>query len=91
MNIGPLHIDRRAGRTVEHYGQQITPESLVARLEIPGLQGGVIFNTPIGVRVAAPDQPPRTLPVVNYNRLGQFAFMGIALFAVILIAIWRKS
>ena len=91
MDIGPLHINRRSGRPVEHYGRRLTPEHLVIHLQFPGTQGGLIFNRPIAVRVEEQGQPPTLLPVINYTRLGQILLAGVGLLASFLFVTWRKS
>jgi hypothetical protein len=90
MDIGPLHIDRLSGNSVEHYGRRITPQHLVVRLDFPGSHGGIIFNRAIAVRIDEDGLPPRTLPVLNYTRLGQVIFLGIAVFASIVFSYGRK-
>lgn len=62
----------------------ITPLANVLRIQIPGLNGGLIWNRPAAVVVHSPDGAEQTLPVHDITRLAIWALAGAGLLAVIL-------
>jgi hypothetical protein len=65
--------------------------TLVLGLRIPWPVGSgmLLYNRPIQVIVETGDAPARSLPVLNYTRIGTFAAVVSAMTAAFLI--WRFS
>jgi hypothetical protein len=79
--IGTLHSQ---GQPVRAGEWTITPVSKASIVQIPGLLGGFVWNRPAYVRVSAPDQPDRVLPVHDLTRMIVWWIAGLAVLGVLL-------
>jgi len=91
MPESPVVIETKAGATVQAGGNQITPLAQVVRLGLPGIDGGLIWNRPVAVRVKLQDSQEQVLPVIDVTRLAQITVLGLGLLGSLLIwLLWRK-
>ncbi len=83
-----FHIGRQSGEPITYQGQTFTLQNLVVRLNfsLPNNGGGIIYNRPMAVSIQGADEQVRTIPILNYTRLGVFLILGLGLFMSILIA-----
>ncbi len=79
----------RAGAPYQVGDHTITPLANVFRIQIPHLNGGLIWNRPAAVVVQGPDGCEQTLPVQDVTRLAIWALFGASLLAVTLA--WLTS
>ena len=84
-----LHIENRAGRSIQSGAYRIVPVSQSVRLSAPGLPGGLIWNRPVSVVVTTPDGQEQVLPIRDLTRIAQLTIFGAAVLGTFLF--WRAS
>ncbi len=97
MSRFPVSIKKSSGRPVQAGNLELTPISQALVVRLPGLfrnrlppsswpgRGGLVWNRPVAVRVQAPGEAARILPVYDYTRLAQFLVLGAGLLGSTLI------
>ena len=89
--MGLLIIENRAGAPIQAGERRITPFNQVVKLQIPGLQGGLIWNRPHAVLVQDPDGTEMVLPVPDLTRQLQIFLLAAGLFAGLLFWLRRRD
>ena len=89
--MGPLTIENRAGAPIQAGERRITPFIQVVKLQIPGMQGGLIWNRPHAVLVQEPDGSETVLTVPDITRQLQIFLLAAGLFAGLLFWMRRRS
>ncbi len=85
MSRFPVSIKKSSGRPVQAGNLELTPISQALVVRLPGLfrnrlqPGGLVWNRPVAVRVQAPGEAARILPVYDYTRLAQILLLGAGL------------
>lgn len=80
-----ITLESRAGEAVQAGVRRLTPLASVVRLEIPGWQGGLVWNRPAAVLVSEPDGSEKLLAVRDTTRLAQLLILSAGLFGSWLI------
>ena len=73
-----IQFETQAGRPILTGKIIVTPIAKVLRLQIPGLQGGVIWNRPVAVLVEREDGSQEMIHVRDVTRLLQLTLAGLA-------------
>jgi hypothetical protein len=84
-----LHVENMAGRSIQAGANRIVPVSQSVRLQVPGFQGGVIWNRPVSIVVTTPDGQEQVLPIRDITRIAQLTVFGAAILGTFLF--WRAS
>ena len=71
-----ITLESRAGETVQAGSRRLTPLSRLVRVQIPGWQGGLVWNRPSAVLVTEPDGEEQQLPVRDVTRLAQLLIIS---------------
>ena len=80
-----LQIETRSGSPYQAGGIRIIPFAQVARLDLPGIHGGMIWNRPSSVLAVYPDGSEQVIPVIDRTRRIQLALLGTGLVSGLLI------
>jgi len=84
-----LTIENQAGDPIQAGANRIVPFSQAVRLQIPGLQGGLVWNRPVSVLVQAADGGEQVLAIPDPTRQAQLTFLGAAFGAVLIYGLYR--
>lgn len=84
-----IQVENRAGSIIQAGENRLMPVSQAIRLQIPGLQGGLIWNRPVSVVVTTPDGQEQILPIRDVTRIAQLTLLGMAVVGSLLY--WRAS
>ena len=76
---GLIQTETRAGETITMGGTKIVPFSKSLRVQIPGWQGGLIWNRPASVLVISSDGHEQIIPIVDVTRQALWALLGVSL------------
>lgn len=71
-----ITLESHAGEAVQAGARRLTPLSSVVRLDIPGWQGGLVWNRPAAILISEPDGQERLLPVCDKTRVAQLLILG---------------
>ena len=74
-----IQTETRAGETITMGGTKIVPFSKSLRVQIPGLQGGLIWNRPAKLLVTSSDGYEQIIPIVDVTRQALWALLGVSL------------
>lgn len=86
-----LSIENQAGKPIKAGTRRITPFAQVVRLDIPGWNGGVIWNRPHAVLVQEADGSEQVLPVPDLTRQLQVFLLAAGFFASLLYWLARRN
>ncbi len=84
-----LTIENQAGEPIQAGANRVVPFSQVVRLQIPGLQGGLVWNRPVSVLVQAADGGEQVLAIPDPTRQAQLTFLGAAFGAALIYWLFR--
>ena len=84
-----LSIENQAGAPIQAGANRLVPFSQVVRLQVPGMQGGLVWNRPVSVLVQAADGSEEVLAIPDPTRQAQLTFLGAALGAGLIYWIFR--
>jgi hypothetical protein len=74
-----IQFENRAGAPIQSGKTRIVPISRAMILNIPGFNGGLIWNHPAAVTVQMEEGPEHVLAVQDVTRQAQIAILGAAL------------
>jgi hypothetical protein len=78
------------GEPVQAGEVMITPVSRAWIIQLPGWMGGLIWNRPAGVRVRAPGQFEKYLPVRDLTRYVIWTIIGAGLTSTLVMLLRRR-
>ncbi len=79
-----------SGQAVSYQGITIIPFSKALRVQIPGMQGGLIWNRPASVLTVDADGRERLLPVQDITRQTLWGLLGFTILVFLLTSIKRR-
>ncbi len=85
-----LEREIRTGETIQAGHYQITPQTNVLRVHMPGQRAGLIWNRPRAVIVRTDDGREVSLPVRDVTRIAIWSMLAGGLAGVILIGLMRR-
>ena len=81
----------RTGEPIQAGSYQITPQSQVYKLQLPGRHGGLIWNRPKAVIVRTSDGQERTLQVRDTTRIIIWSMLAGGLLGALLIGLLSRN
>ncbi len=81
----------RTGATRQVGDYQITPQTRVLMMRLPGQNGGLIWNRPKAVIVRTPSGDEYSLPVRDVTRIAIWAMLAGGIAGAILIGLMRRK
>ena len=81
----------RTGEPVQVGDLEITPQTRVLKIQLPGYHAGLIWNRPKAVIVKTSDGKERTLPVRDVTRLVIWAMLAGGLLGAMLIGLMNRN
>jgi len=86
-------IDReiRTGETVQVGDYQITPQTNVFKIRLPGHHAGLIWNRPRAVLVRTRDGREISLPVRDITRIAIWSMLAGGLVGAILVGLMQRK
>ncbi len=85
MLKGSIRYETRMGEPYDTPGGRITPFSKALVIQLPGVQGGLVWNRPVSVLVTRKDGQEQVIPVVDVTRIILTSLTG-AIFAWAVVA-----
>lgn len=82
-----MHFETQSGNPVTVKGTTLTPFSQALRIQIPGLNGGLVWNRPVSVLAVSPDGQEQVIPIPDITRMIQLGLLGVSLLAAILFGL----
>ncbi len=83
--------ETRTGETRQVGDYQLTPQTQVFKLILPGIRGGVIWNRPKAMIVKYRDGQEYILPVRDVTRLVIWSMLAGGIIGAILLAMGRQK
>ncbi len=80
----------RTGETMQVGDYQITPQTNVTRIRLPGKHSGLIWNRPRAVIVRTLDGQEISLPVRDVTRIAIWSMLAGGLVGAILVGLMRR-
>jgi hypothetical protein len=85
-----LEREIRTGETMQVGSYQITPQTNVIKIRLPGMHSGLIWNRPRSVIVRSVDGQEIHLPVRDVTRIAIWSMLVGGLVGVILFGLMRR-
>lgn len=85
-----LEREIRTGETMQVGDYQITPQTQVFKVRLPGLRSGLIWNRPKAVIVRTSDGSESNLPVPDVTRMVIWSMLAGGILGAILIGMSRR-
>jgi hypothetical protein len=76
-----MQVETLAGAGVDFQGWRVVPFVKTVRLQVPGMQGGMVWTRPATVLAIAPDGTEQVLPVQDVTRRVVALLFGAGLVA----------
>ena len=86
-----LSIENRTGTPLQAGTRRIVPFAQVVRLNVPGMNGGIIWNRPHALLVQEADGSERVLPIPDLTRQLQVFLLAAGFFAGLLFWLARRN
>jgi hypothetical protein len=80
-------IETKAGQPIQDGKTTITPYSQSLRIQIPGVNGGLIWNRPVSILAASEDGQEEIIPVPDVTRQVLWAIIGAGLGSALILFI----
>ena len=74
-----IQTETKAGGAITIGETKIVPFSKSVRVQIPGWQGGLIWNRPASLLVVSSDGEEQIIPIVDVTRQALWALLGVSL------------
>ena len=81
----------RTGDPVQVGDFEVTPQTQVLKIQLPGYHSGLIWNRPKAVIVRTSDGQERTLPVRDATRMVIWAMLAGGLLGAIMIGMMNRK
>ncbi|MBI5031328.1 MAG: hypothetical protein HZB51_12430 [Chloroflexi bacterium] len=74
-----IQIETRWGKPIQSNGRKIIVQSRALQINLPFLNGGIVWNRPVSVLVLAEHGPDQFIPVRDVTRIAQVLLFIIAI------------
>jgi hypothetical protein len=81
----------RSGEAMQVGDYQITPQTRVFRIRLPGRNSGLVWNRPSSVIVRTANGQEKILPVRDVTRVAIWSMLAGGLLGVIMIALMKRT
>jgi hypothetical protein len=81
----------RTGKSMQVGEYEITPQTRVWRIRLPGQRAGLIWNRPAAVLVRTADGQESSIPVRDVTRLMIWSMLAGGIFGVIIASLARRT
>ena len=90
---GFIQTETKAGEAITIGETKIVPFSKSVRVQIPGRQGGLIWNRPASLLVVSSDGEEQIIPIVDVTRQALWALLGAstAVFLLMMLISLRRN
>ena len=86
-----LEREIRTGEPIQAGDYQITPQTQVVRIRLPGHRAGLIWNRPRAVLVQTSDGQETSLPVRDITRLVIWSMLAGGVLGAVMIGLLRRK
>jgi hypothetical protein len=87
-----IESEIKTGTSMQVGNFELTPQTQVLKVQIPGYHAGLVWNRPKAVVVRTPDGQETVLPVTDVTRVAIWAILAGGLLGAILIRLlyWNR-
>lgn len=86
-----IERETRTGKTKRVGDYEITPQTRVFKLQLPGKHAGLIWNRPQAINIRMPDGQEKVLPVRDVTRIAIWSMLLGGLLGVIIIGLMYRQ
>jgi hypothetical protein len=85
-----LHIERRSSPPITIQDTRVSVHSQVVKLWFPIVNGGLIWNRPVAIRIRTADGRERIAPIADVTRTVTFILVGLCFTAMFVVMVLRR-
>ena len=85
-----LHIETRSSPPITIQDAQVSVHSQVVKLRFPIVNGGLIWNRPVAIRIRTADGREKIAPIADVTRTVTFTLVGLCFTTLFVLMVLRR-
>ena len=91
MRTSKLRIETLTSPPITIQGAEFSLRSRLVQLSFPAINGGLIWNRPVGIVVRNPDEQEKIVPILDITRIAIFAWVGLCFTCIFVLFFLRRK